>query len=258
MSFRRKRVGTLKKREILKALILTVILISAVWMCNLQTSQASKTIVVPQDYPTIGQAIIHASSSDVVSVKPGVYYENLQINKSLTLMGEDSENTLIIGEGGSDEPAVLTLAAANIRVSGFTIQSVNSTNPSQNAIGINLQGDGCTIHDNIIKSNYFGIFCAVQSSTTITNNIITLSIKDGIRFYAGSQNKISDNSIISNAVSGVALGGYSNTVEGNNFQGNTRGLGLGASNSVVFHNTMVSNSESGIFLSGSKNVIAWQ
>ncbi len=57
-------------------------------------------------------------------------------------------------------------------------------------------------------------------------------------------------------MSGIALGGYSNTVEGNNLEKNTRGLGLGASNSVVFNNTLVSNTESGIFLSGSKNVIA--
>ncbi len=235
--------------------MLAVILFSAVWMFSFQTGQASRIIVVPQDYPTIGEAVSHASADDVIAVKPGVYYENLQIDKSITLMGEDRENTLIIGEGGSDEPAVLTLAAANIKVSGFTIQSVNSTNPSQNAIGIYLLGDDCTISDNIIKSNYFGVFCAVQSSTTITNNIITLSIKDGVRFYAGSQNNISDNNIIANAVSGVALGGYSNTVEGNTFQSNTRGLGLGASNSVVFNNTMASNTESGIFLSGSKNVI---
>jgi parallel beta-helix repeat protein len=255
MSLNSKRMASLKRRKVFKVLMLALILFSAVWMFSFQTGQASRTIVVPQDYSTIGEAVSHASVGDVIVVKPGVYYENLQIDKSITLMGDDRENTLIIGEGGSDEPAILTLAAANIKVSGFTIQSVNSTNPAQNALGIYLRGDGCTISDNIIKYNYFGIFCAVQSSTTITNNIITLSIKDGVRFYAGSQNNISDNSIIANAVSGVALGGYSNTVERNIFQDNTRGLGLGASNSVVFNNTMASNVESGIFLSGSKNVI---
>jgi parallel beta-helix repeat protein len=255
MRFQSKRVAALKKRGILKTLMLATILFSAVWLFSLQTGQASMTIVVPQDYPTIGEAVSHASAGDVIAVKSGVYYENLQIDKSITLLGEDRENTLIIGEGGSDEPAILTLNASNIKVSGFTIQSVNSTNPSQNAIGVNLLGDSCTINHNIIKSNYFGIFCAVQSSSTVTNNIITLSIKDGVRFYSGSLNNISDNSIISNAVSGVALGGYSNTVRGNIFQGNTRGLGLGSSNSVVFNNTMVSNSESGLYLSGSKNVV---
>ena len=70
----------MKKREILKILTLTIILLSAVWMLNVQTSQASKTLTVPQDYPTIGEAINHASPGDVISVQAGVYTENLQIN----------------------------------------------------------------------------------------------------------------------------------------------------------------------------------
>jgi parallel beta-helix repeat protein len=148
------------------------------------------------------------------------------------------------------------MAADGLKVSGFTIESVEMPNTSQNAYGINIQGDHCTIMDNVIKNNYIGIFSACQSYTTITNNTITASIKDGIRFYSGTQNNISDNAIVANAVSGVALGGYTNVFSGNDLQGNTRGLGLGASNSVVFHNKFTSNLESGIFLSGSNNVIS--
>ncbi len=191
-----------------------------------------------------------------IEVKEGVYNENIQINKSLTLEGQDSKNTIIIGNGGPNEPAVLTLAAPSIRVSGFTIESANSSSRSQNALGINIQGDNCTINDNIIENNYMGIFCSLQSSTSITNNFITSSVKDGIRFYAGSLNNISNNSIVGNAVSGIALGGYSNIVSGNNLQNNLRGLGLGASYSTVFDNSITSNTESGIFLSGSKNIIS--
>jgi parallel beta-helix repeat protein len=246
---------TAKKRGILKALTLTIILFSIIWMFNIQTSHASNTLTVPQDYPTITSAVNHASQGDVIAVKQGVYHENIEINKSISLQGEDSKNTIIIGNGGSNEPAVLTLAAADIKVSGFTIQSVNSFIPTQNALGINIQGDNCTVTGNVIKNNYIGIFCALQSSTTITDNVITLSIKDGIRFYSGTLNIISNNSIVANAVSGIALGGYLNTVRGNNLQNNFRGLGLGASYSIVFDNTIVSNTESGIFLSGSKNII---
>jgi len=246
---------TVKKRLIFKAFVLTIILFSAIWIFNIQASHASQTLAVPQDYPTITSAVNSASYGDTIEVKHGVYYENIEINKSVTLIGEDRENTIIIGKGGPNQPAVLTLAAANIKVSGFTIQSVNSSTPAQNAFGIKLQGDSCTISDNLIQNNYIGIFCSLQSSTTITNNTIRLSIKDGIRFYGGSLNHISDNRIIANTVSGIALGGYSNTVEGNNLQNNFRGLGLGTSNSVVFDNTIVSNTESGIFLSGSKNII---
>jgi parallel beta-helix repeat protein len=256
MNIQTKVMPTVKKRGILKALTLTIILFSTIWMFNIQTSHATNTLTVPQDYPTITSAVNHASQGDVIAVKQGVYHENIEINKSISLQGEDSKNTIIIGNGGSNEPAVLTLAAAGIKVSGFTIQSVNSLIPTQNALGINIQGDNCTVTGNVIKNNYIGIFCALQSSTTITDNVITLSIKDGIRFYSGTLNIISNNSIVANAVSGIALGGYLNTVRGNNLQNNFRGLGLGASYSIVFDNTIVSNTESGIFLSGSKNIIS--
>ncbi len=235
--------------------MMVVILFTVVWTLNLQVSRASATLTVPDNYPTITSAVSHASQGDIIFVKSGIYRENIQINKSLTLDGQDSKNTIIIGNGGPNEPAVLTLAASDVKVSGFTIESANSSIRSQNALGINIQGDNCTINDNIFQNNYIGIFCALQSSITVTNNTISSSVKDGIRFYAGSLNNISDNSIIGNAVSGIAIGGYSNIVSGNIIQNNFRGIGLGSSYSVVFENKIISNPESGIFLSGSKNIV---
>ena len=243
------------KKQFVKALAIIIILFSAVWTLNLQVSRGSTTLTVPDDYPTIASAVNHASQGDVIFVKSGNYNENIQINKSLTLEGQDNKNTILIGKGGPNEPAVLTLAASGVKVSGFTIESANSSIRSQNALGINIEADNCIINDNIFQNNYIGIFCSLQSSTTVTNNIISSSVKDGIRFYAGSLNNISNNSIIGNAVSGIALGGYSNIVSGNILQNNVRGIGLGSSYSVVFDNKITSNTESGIFLSGSKNII---
>ena len=244
------------KREFMKALALIIILFGALWTLNLQVSRASATLVVPDNYSTITSAINHASQGDVIFVKSGIYHENIQINKSITLEGENSTKAIIIGSGGPNEPATLTLAAKGIKVSGFTIESANSSIRTQNALGINIQADNCTINDNIFQNNYIGVFCALQSSTTITNNIISSSIKDGIRFYAGSLNNISDNSIIGNAVSGIAIGGYLNILSGNILQNNFRGIGLGSSYSVVFDNKIMSNAESGIWLSGSNNIIS--
>jgi parallel beta-helix repeat protein len=248
-------VASLKKKEVLKAFTITLILFSTIWIFNLQPSQASKTWVVPIDYPTIGEAINHASAGDTILVQSGVYNENIQIDKSLMLEGQNKADTIIMGKGDSIPTSVLTLSANDVRVSGFTIESVTNSNTSRYAYGIWVEGNDCKITDNIIQNTYIGIFSSTQSSTTITHNTIAGSIKDGIRFCAGSQTNISYNDIVANKVSGIALGGYSNTVEGNNLEKNTRGLGLGASNSVVFNNTMVSNTESGIFLSGSKNII---
>src|SRR5665647_3499331 len=137
-----KRVSALKKREILKVLTLTIILFSAVWMFNIQTSHASKTIVVPQDYMTINEAISHASAGDTVAVKKGIYQENVQINKAISVLGEDAKNTIIIGTGGGNHAlSGITVTADNVKVSGFTVESLNYSSSALYATGINIQGD---------------------------------------------------------------------------------------------------------------------
>ena len=88
MKVQSKWVSDSKKRVILTALTLTVILFSAVWMLNVPSSHASETMLVPQDYPTISDAISHASAGDTVLVQSGVYNENVQIDKPLTLQGQ--------------------------------------------------------------------------------------------------------------------------------------------------------------------------
>ena len=57
--------------------------------------------MVPNDYPTISDAIRNASQGDTIYVKNGVYYENPVIDKSISIVGEDSENTIVIGSGGA-------------------------------------------------------------------------------------------------------------------------------------------------------------
>ena len=245
-----------KKRVILTTLTLIVILFSAIWMFNVPSINASQTIQVPQDYPTIGAAISHALAGDTILVQSGVYNENVQIDKPLTLQGQNQADTVIVGTGGSTPNPVLTLAADAVKVSGLTITSQSYSNTSQYAYGIWVEGDNCIISNNIIQNTYIGLWGSTPMSTTITQNTITGSIKDGIRFFGSSQNTISDNNITGNAVSGIAINGYQNTIINNSITNNFRGIGLGASYSVVFGNNIQSNQESGIFLSGSQNAIA--
>jgi hypothetical protein len=52
-------------------------------------------LVVPSQYPTIQGAINAAKSCDTIQVLSGTYIEQLVINKSLTIVGNSSSNTII-------------------------------------------------------------------------------------------------------------------------------------------------------------------
>ena len=82
------------KSIIIVILVCSILLIS---FFQIEVKAESKTIVVPDDFSRIQEAINHASEGDTIYVKKGVYHENVGINKSIILMGEDRDFTTIDG-----------------------------------------------------------------------------------------------------------------------------------------------------------------
>lgn len=258
-----KAVKQLKKinENSLKIIICTIFILllvdTAIFYRNIDSVWAQKkTIVVPEDYSTISEAIKNADPGDKIFVKKGIYNENIWIDKPLEVLGESSRNTIVIGNSEANNQNVITITADNTTIKGFTIKSTNYSTPKQHPNGINIQGDNCSIIENNISNTFWGILCAIQSSTTINSNNITKNFKEGIRFYGGSLNTISNNYIAENIASGIAIEGYSNLIYSNKIENNTRGIGLGTSHSGVFGNIIQFNSESGIYFSGSNNTIS--
>ena len=235
--------------------------VSNVSMVSTNSLTAAKTLIVPLDYPSITDAIGNASVGDTILVQSGTYYENPIIDKSLTLQGENSANTIVVGKGASGGASVFTIAADNVKISGFTITSVNYSVSASYAYGVMIEGNNCVITGNNIVNTLAGIFCSVQSSVFISQNNISGnhndgSDSDGIEFYGGSNNTISNNNITNNAGSAITVIGYSDNITGNNLSQNMIGIGLSATYSVIFRNNMTENSEEGIYLTGSNNVIS--
>ena len=114
------------KAIIVLLLILSFMLVS---ISELRIVKAEpKTIVVPDDYPTIQGAIDAASEGDTIYVKKGrTYNETILIDKPLSLIGEDSRTTKLIGWAhiqpytpGWLHP-VIQIEADDIKISGFTV-----------------------------------------------------------------------------------------------------------------------------------------
>jgi pectin methylesterase-like acyl-CoA thioesterase len=83
-----------KRKTCVQTLILAL-LISL--MLGVQSVKSSpKTIVVPDDYTSITTALNNAAEGDTIFVKKGTYEEEtLEINKTVSLLGEEVNSTII-------------------------------------------------------------------------------------------------------------------------------------------------------------------
>lgn len=221
--------------------VLFLVFLITITLCVVDTRPAKaepKTIVVPDDYPTIGAAIGNASLGDTIFVKKGVYYEHLQINKSLLLIGEDKEATII--DGGKVGACVI-INQNLVNMSGFMIR-----NSGEWRAGIELRSvKGCNISGNIVTACSYGISLYGSFYNIIAANKIRSNSGSGIRFegygYEPNFNSILRNEISSNEVGIDFFQGWNNTIYGNNITNNRVSIELRDSS----YNTFVGNNITG-------------
>ncbi len=80
-------------------------------------------------WTTIGAAVAAAAPNDVIRVAKGTYHEDVVIGKSLSLLGEKPQNTIIDATGllnGVNVDGYNNHGLAHVIVSGFTVQNANA------------------------------------------------------------------------------------------------------------------------------------
>jgi parallel beta-helix repeat protein len=164
----------------------------------------------PGNYTTIQDAINHASDGDTVYVYKGIYNENVVVNKSITLEGENQNNTIIDGQKAG---TVISVHNTSVCVKGFTIQNSGWKFLSLRA-GIKITARNTTILNNIISSNQIGIYLS-SSNNKVIENKITKNIFC-VNLYSSSNNTL-DSNIIRFGVQGINL----MDSDDNNIQNNT-------------------------------------
>jgi parallel beta-helix repeat protein len=146
-------------------------------------------------HPSMQLAINNAGDGDTIFVSSGTYLEHLVLNKSLTLAGENKNNTIIDGGGIGD--VVLVKTANNTAISDFTIRGSGCGCSAKS--GIHLQNSyNSSVTDNIITHNGFGIQLNNSNSCTIRGNIVTNNEWPGLALYWSHGNTVTDNHIESN------------------------------------------------------------
>jgi hypothetical protein len=123
----------------------------------------------PGNYTKIQDAINASRSGDTVFVFSGTYYENVGVNKTINLIGEDKNSTIIDSNGGCE----INILADFVQIRGFTLEN--------GWVGIRCDstyGSSTITGNNILYHSNYGILIGQSNNNTITGNNIDLNYDD--------------------------------------------------------------------------------
>lgn len=195
------------KLSILILLSLTVISLVTGFYSIESVNADSKTIVVPDNYSSIQDAINNAVEGDTIYIKKGTYVENPVVNKSISLIGENKDKTII------DVTAGLKVESNNVTITGLTIYDGWQ--------GITISANYSKISGNRITDTQYGIVLLNSFNSTITENQLqSIGLSAAIQLSYSNNNTIKNN-FIESCTEGIQLraGSSSNTVTENTITG---------------------------------------
>ncbi|MCK4444488.1 MAG: right-handed parallel beta-helix repeat-containing protein, partial [Thermoplasmata archaeon] len=218
----------------------------------------------PGNYTSIQDAIDDSESGDTIFVSTGEYPEHIVIGKPLTILGENSKTTSIVGDGTED---VVLITADWVNITDFTISlsgpyvgdagielldsekcSITNIVAIDNDIGMILDSsDNNTIINFSASGNEHGIALFESDSNSISNGNVFSNIWYGILLKESNHNRIADSRAMSNTV-GVFLDDYSshNKIENLTASDRKAGIQLFLSNNNTITDSIFTESEIGI------------
>jgi parallel beta-helix repeat protein len=187
--------------------------------------------VFPAAHPTVQEAINSANPGDTILVHEGTYYEDIVINKSVLLVGQDRDLTVIYG---NQSQYVIYVMAGGASVKGFTVRK-NPLNPYGSGIIVGSVGN--VILHNKIEDSYYGLIISSSDNNDVSDNIISNNT-NGLTLSFSNNNAFSDN-VVSNNIMGVWLYFSNNNVfSTNSVRDNAAGITFYSSggNNAIYHN----------------------
>ena len=207
------------------------------------------------NYTKIQDAIDDASEGDTVFVYNGIYYENIIINKSINLIGENNENTIIDGRQNKD---VVVIDKSRFSICSLAIRNGSKSHPSGRGIKTNYIAGESIINDCNLFDSYYGIYVIDSEGISIVNCSIFNNV-EGILLESSSFCRINSCELFNNQQSGIAIMGSNDNNISDCFITNDKFWGFfgiyvyGDYNNVF--DCLVSNEPDGIQITGQNNLI---
>jgi len=190
----------------------------------------------PKSYSSIQDAIDDADVGDTIYVWDGTYYENIVIDKTISLVGRDRNNTIIDGSGTGDG---IYISADWVSIKNLTVKhcwnGIVFISSSDSTV------DNCVILDN----SGIGLYFWLCSNNSIQNCTIRDNNNCGIYIYYSSNFKVA-NCNLSNQYCMEIYYSSGNILEENKMWSEFRGLWVWGDQKQDFNNIILpSNSVNG-------------
>jgi parallel beta-helix repeat protein len=236
----------MRKRSVFAVVAIFALLIAAIVPASVSAGQ---TVTHVYEGDSIQIAVDVAEDGDKIIVHPGTYYENIIIDKSVSLKAVEGA---VVDSGMGNG---FTIVESDVSIQGFIVTGV----PGRRTMGIYIASyvTGCTIKNNVIENKIFGIR-VYGYGNTITGNECSGSVSAGIGLV-GNQNTVSHNICYDNSY-GIAMRGDQNAVSHNKCYDNlTAGILTQinvAEGNTLTHNLSYDNGGAGMAIGGSEDTVA--
>ncbi len=211
---------------------LGLVIIVFLVLAGIKSTVRCTVITVPDDYPTIREAILSAYTGDTIRIKAGEYTENVTIDKRLTLEGQD---TILNGK--------IIINAKNVKISKITIQ--NSVE------GVKISSSGsATLYSLNIENCTYGIMIEGSGRADIRSGTFR-GCEYGI-YGEKTTGVIVDSSTFSDNTNALHFSSVSgSSISNSRIEDSTTGIYLSLSNSVSISKNIVTDCETGIDMQNS-------
>lgn len=173
-----------------------------------------RTIAVAHDFDdeslshrwnTIQEGVSDATPGSTVIVHRGTYQENVVIDKTLSLRGEDMPT---VDAGGHS--SAITITAPFCTVSGLSVTGSGQSFKDNDA-GIKVTSSNNILRSIVSELNTYGV-CLEYSNYNTLSDIASNRNAHGIDLYLSTSNMLNGITVSENSYMGVAVGGPFNTL----------------------------------------------
>ncbi|MFO8052279.1 MAG: right-handed parallel beta-helix repeat-containing protein [Thermoplasmatota archaeon] len=214
------------------------------------------TVGSDQKYTTIQSAINSASSGDTIRIHAGTYEEDIKVSKKLTLIGNGSSETRIIGVSNS---YVVTIGATSVKISDLSIKG--DPDSTITCVLIKWDSHNLTLQNISVVDSYRGIKGWGKENQRLTGLTMRNCTVSGMKYYATYFSGLENCSFINNTFfdcqHGIYLPGEFNVdsicIEDCNISGNLAydceyGISLSKIDSTCITNNRIKNCDQGIYI----------